>query len=135
MPGGGSKYPPNVKEHIDARLPFIKMRGNETFKVAVRSLAEVCEEVLQGAGVTVADLDLLVPHQANIRIIDAVASRLGVPKEKVVVNVDKVGNTSAASIPLALAEARAQGRLKEGDLVLLAAFGGGLTWAATLLRW
>lgn len=135
MPGGGSKYPPNVKEHIDARLPFIKMRGNETFKVAVRSLAEVCEEVLQGAGVTVADLDLLVPHQANIRIIDAVALRLGVPKEKVVVNVDKVGNTSAASIPLALAEARAQGRLKEGNLVLLAAFGGGLTWAATLLRW
>ncbi|MCS7182925.1 MAG: ketoacyl-ACP synthase III [Thermoanaerobaculum sp.] len=135
MPGGGSRFPPNVKEHVDARLPFIKMRGNETFKVAVRSLAEVCEEVLTGAGVKVEDIDLLVPHQANIRIIDAVASRLGVPAEKVFVNVDRVGNTSAASIPLALADARAQGRLKPGDLVLMAAFGGGLTWAASLLRW
>lgn len=135
MPGGGSRFPPNVKEHVDARLPFIKMRGNETFKVAVRSLAEVCEEVLSAAGVSVAEVDLLVPHQANIRIIDAVASRLGVPAEKVFVNVDKVGNTSAASIPLALADARAQGRLKPGDLVLMAAFGGGLTWAASLVRW
>jgi len=135
MPGGGSRFPPNVKEYIDARLPFIKMRGNETFKVAVRSLAEVCEEVLQAAGVRVEDIDLLVPHQANIRIIDAVASRLGVPPEKVFVNLHKVGNTSAASIPLALADARAEGKLNPGDLVLLAAFGGGLTWAATLLRW
>lgn len=135
MPGGGSKYPPNVKEHIEARLPFIKMRGNETFKVAVRSLAEVCEEVLTKAGVGVDDVDLLVPHQANIRIIDAVASRLGISQEKVFVNVDKMGNTSAASIPLALADARAQGRLKPSDLVLMAAFGGGLTWAATLVRW
>ncbi|GBC80122.1 3-oxoacyl-[acyl-carrier-protein] synthase 3 [bacterium HR09] len=135
MPGGGSKFPPNVKEYVDARLPFIKMRGNETFKVAVRALAEVCEEVLTAAGVKVDDIDLLVPHQANIRIIDAVASRLGVPPEKVFVNVDRVGNTSAASIPLALADARAQGRLKPGDLVLMAAFGGGLTWAASLVRW
>lgn len=135
MPGGGSRFPPNVKEHIDARLPFIKMRGNETFKVAVRALAEVCEEVLTAAGARVEDIDLLVPHQANIRIIDAVASRLGVPPEKVFINVDKVGNTSAASIPLALADARAQGRLKPGDLVLMAAFGGGLTWAASLVRW
>ncbi len=135
MPGGGSRFPPNVKEHVDARLPFIKMRGNETFKVAVRSLAEVCEEVLKAAGLTADELDLLVPHQANIRIIDAVASRLGVPQEKVFVNVDQVGNTSAASIPLALGDARAQGKLRPGDLVLMAAFGGGLTWAATLVRW
>jgi len=85
--------------------------------------------------VRVEDIDLLVPHQANIRIIDAVASRLGVPPEKVFVNLHKVGNTSAASIPLALADARAEGKLNPGDLVLLAAFGGGLTWAATLLRW
>ena len=135
MPGGGSKYPPNVKEHIDARLPFIKMKGNETFKVAVRSLTEVSQEVLAGAGVTVEEIDLFVPHQANKRIIDAVGERLGVPPEKVYVNLERVGNTSAASIPLALREAVDRGVLKRGDLVLAAAFGGGLTWAAALLRW
>ncbi len=135
MPGGGSKYPPNVKEHIDARLPFIKMKGNETFKVAVRSLTEVCQEVLTGAGMTADQIDLFVPHQANKRIIDAVGERLGVPPEKVYVNLERVGNTSAASIPLAMREAVDRGVLKPGDLVLAAAFGGGLTWAAALLRW
>jgi 3-oxoacyl-[acyl-carrier-protein] synthase-3 len=135
MPGGGSKYPPNVKEHIDARLPFIKMKGNETFKVAVRSLTEVSQEVLAGAGVTVDQIDLFVPHQANKRIIDAVGDRLGVPPEKVYVNLERVGNTSAASIPLALREAIDRGVLKRGDIVLAAAFGGGLTWAAALFRW
>jgi 3-oxoacyl-[acyl-carrier-protein] synthase-3 len=135
MPGGGSKYPPNVKEHIDARLPFIKMRGNETFKVAVRSLTEVSQEVLAGAGVTADQIDLFIPHQANKRIIDAVGERLGVPDEKVYVNLERVGNTSAASIPLAMREAADRGILKPGHLVLAAAFGGGLTWAAALLRW
>ncbi len=135
MPGGASKYPPNVKEHIDARLPFIKMKGNETFKVAVRSLTEVCQEVLSGAGVTADQIDLFVPHQANKRIIDAVGERLGVPPEKVYVNLERVGNTSAASIPLAMREAVDRGVLKPGDLVLAAAFGGGLTWAAALLKW
>jgi len=135
MPGGGSKYPPNVKEHIDARLMFIKMRGNETFKVAVRSLTEVSQEVLAGAGVSADEIDLFVPHQANKRIIDAVGDRLGLPPEKVYVNLERVGNTSAASIPLALREALDRGVLKRGDLVLAAAFGGGLTWAAALLRW
>ena len=135
MPGGGSKYPPNVKEHIDARLPFIKMRGNETFKVAVRSLTDVCLEVLAGAGMTVDQVDLFVPHQANMRIIGAVGDRLGLPAEKVYVNLERVGNTSSASIPLAMREAVDLGRLKRGDVVLAAAFGGGLTWAATLLRW
>jgi 3-oxoacyl-[acyl-carrier-protein] synthase III len=135
MPGGGSKYPPNIKEHIDARLPFIKMKGNETFKVAVRSLTEVCQEVLAGAGVSAEQIDLFVPHQANKRIIDAVAERLGVPAEKIYINLERVGNTSAASIPLALREALDRGALKPGDLVLAAAFGGGLTWAAALLRW
>jgi 3-oxoacyl-[acyl-carrier-protein] synthase-3 len=135
MPGGGSKYPPNVREHIDARLPFIKMKGNETFKVAVRSLTEVSQEVLAAAGVTIDQIDLFVPHQANKRIIDAVGDRLGVPPEKVYVNLERVGNTSAASIPLALREAVDRGVLKRGDLVLAAAFGGGLTWAAALLRW
>jgi 3-oxoacyl-[acyl-carrier-protein] synthase III len=135
MPGGGSKYPPNIKEHIDARLPFIKMRGNETFKVAVRSLAEVCLEVLSGAGVGIDQVDLFVPHQANKRIVDAVGDRLGLSADKVFMNLERMGNTSSASIPLALGEARDRGILKRGDLVLLAAFGGGLTWAATLLRW
>ncbi|MFH1178094.1 MAG: beta-ketoacyl-ACP synthase III [Acidobacteriota bacterium] len=135
MPGGGSKYPPNVKAHIDARLPFLKMRGNETFKVAVRSLTEVCQEVLGGAGVGVEEVDLFVPHQANKRIIDAVGERLGLAPEKVYVNLERVGNTSAASIPLALREALDRDVLHRGDLVLTAAFGGGLTWAAALLRW
>jgi 3-oxoacyl-[acyl-carrier-protein] synthase-3 len=135
MPGGGSKYPPNVKEHIDARLPFIKMRGNETFKVAVRSLTEVCQEVLDGAGVSTADIKLFVPHQANQRIIDAVGERLGLRKEQVYVNLERYGNTSSASIPLALREALDRGLVQRGDLILMAAFGGGLTWAATLLKW
>jgi 3-oxoacyl-[acyl-carrier-protein] synthase-3 len=135
MPGGGSKYPPNVKQHIDARLPFIKMKGNETFKVAVRALAEVSQEVLDKAGVGIDQVDLFIPHQANKRIIDAVADRVGLPPEKVFVNLERVGNTSAASIPLAIADAVSAGSLKRGDLVLAAAFGGGLTWAATLFRW
>lgn len=135
MPGGGSKYPPNVKSHIDARLPFIKMKGNETFKVAVRALTDVSQEVLERAGVGVDEIDLFVPHQANKRIIDAVAGRVGLPPEKVFVNLERLGNTSAASIPLALADAVAAGVLKRGDLVLASAFGGGLTWAAALFRW
>ena len=135
MPGGGSKYPPNVKEHVDARLPYIKMKGNETFKVAVRSIADVCQEVLSGAGLTLADVDLFVPHQANKRIIDAVGDRLGLPAEKVYVNLERVGNTSSASIPLAIGDAIEEGKLKRGDLLLAAAFGGGLTWAASLIRW
>jgi 3-oxoacyl-[acyl-carrier-protein] synthase-3 len=135
MPGGGSKYPPNVKEYIDARLPFIKMRGSETFKVAVRAITEVCQEVLTGAGVGVDKVDLFIPHQANLRIISAVGERLGLPTEKVYVNLERVGNTSSASIPLAMQEAIDRGVLKRGHLVLAGAFGGGLTWAATLFRW
>ncbi|HVN76743.1 MAG TPA: beta-ketoacyl-ACP synthase III [Thermoanaerobaculaceae bacterium] len=135
MPGGGSKYPPHVKEHIDARLPFIKMRGNETFKVAVRSITEVCQEVLAGAGVTVDQVKLFIPHQANLRIISAVGDRLGIGPEKVYLNLERVGNTSSASIPLAMREAVDRGVLQRGDIVLLGAFGGGLTWAATLLKW
>jgi len=135
MPGGGSKYPPNVKEHIDARLPFIKMRGSETFKVAVRAITEVCQEVLVAADVRVEQVDLFIPHQANLRIISAVGDRLGIPAEKVYLNLERVGNTSSASIPLAMQEAIDRGVLKRGNLVLMGAFGGGLTWAATLLRW
>ena len=111
------------------------MKGNQTFKVAVKSMAEVAEEIVARNGFTMDDVDLIIPHQANIRIIHAVGKALGAPEEKVFVNVDRYGNTSAASIPIALYEARLQGRLKPGSLALLVAFGGGLTWGASLIRW
>lgn len=134
MPGGGSRFPPHSTESIDRRLPFIKMRGNETFKVAVRSLTEISLEVMEAAGIGVEDLDLFIPHQANMRIIQAVGHRLGLSDEQVFTNVEHVGNTSAASIPLAMVDARDAGRLESGDLLLTSAFGGGLTWASSLIR-
>lgn len=134
MPGGGCRYPPHSVESIEARLPFIKMKGNETFKVAVRSLTELSQEVMAAAGIGPEDVDLFIPHQANLRIIQAVGSRLGLSDEQVFTNVERVGNTSAASIPLAMVEARDQGRLVAGDLLLTSAFGGGLTWASSLIR-
>jgi 3-oxoacyl-[acyl-carrier-protein] synthase-3 len=111
------------------------MKGNETFKLAVRAFTDVCNEVLAKAGKTIEDIDLFFPHQANMRIIKAVGERLGFPNEKVYVNLERVGNTSSASIPLAMREAADRGVLKRGHLVLAGAFGGGLTWAGTLLRW
>jgi 3-oxoacyl-[acyl-carrier-protein] synthase-3 len=134
MPGGGSINPPSQKM-IDERQHFIRMRGNETFKVAVRSIDEVCREVLAEAQLTPDDVDCFVPHQANLRIINAVGQRLGIPEERSHINVDRYGNTSAASIPIALDEAVRQGKIKSGDLVLMAAFGAGLTWAASVVRW
>ncbi len=116
------------------RCGYIKMKGKELFKLAVRSMADVCEEVMQRAGVSTQDIDLIVPHQANIRIMQALAEKLNVPMEKVYSNIHKYGNTSAASIPIALCEAYKEGRLKRGDLVLLTAMGGGLTWGASLIR-
>ncbi len=113
---------------------FIKMKGRELFKVAVRNMEEVCREVLSMAGVSPREVDLVVPHQANVRIINALAERLGIDREKFFVNIHKYGNTSAASIPIALHEAIEEGKLKRGDLVLMTAMGGGLTWGATLLR-
>jgi 3-oxoacyl-[acyl-carrier-protein] synthase-3 len=135
MPGGGGKYPPNVKEHIDARLPFIKMKGNETFKVAVRMLTDVSFEVLRRHGLTPADIDWLVPHQANTRILGAVAERLGIAPDKVFMNLERTGNTSAGSIPIAADEMVEKGLLKEGQVVLSSAFGAGLTWGGALIRW
>jgi len=135
MPGGGCRIPPSSRDAIDQRLPFIKMRGNETFKVAVRAMTDLSLVVLERAGLTASDLDLFIPHQANLRIIQAVGSRLGLGEDKVYSNVHRVGNTSAASIPLAMADAVAEGRLKRGDLVLASAFGGGLTWASVLFRY
>jgi len=134
MPGGGSRFPPHSKASIDERLPFIKMRGNETFKVAVRALTEISLQVLDDAGLSPSDLDLFIPHQANQRIISAVGSRLHLTDEQVYTNLHGVGNTSAASIPLAMAGAVTEGRLKRGDLVLASAFGGGLTWGSMLFR-
>ncbi|MCU0303282.1 MAG: ketoacyl-ACP synthase III [Thermoanaerobaculales bacterium] len=134
MPGGGCRYPPSSLASIEAGLPFIKMRGNETFKVAVRSLTEISLEVMEAAGIAAADLDLFIPHQANLRIIQAVGKRLELTDDQVFVNVDRVGNTSAASIPVAMTQARDEGRLGPGSLVLASAFGGGLTWASSLIR-
>lgn len=135
MPGGGGKYPPHVKEHIDARLPFIKMKGNETFKVAVRMLTDVSLEVLGRHGLTPADIDWLIPHQANTRIIGAVGDRLGIAPEKVYMNLERFGNTSSGSIPIAADEMVEKGLLKEGQVVLSSAFGAGLTWGGALVRW
>ena len=126
--------PPSEKV-VAERMQYIKMKGNETFKVAVRNLEEVARETLAANHLRVEDLDLYVPHQANVRILKAVAERLGLPLEKVMLNLDRYGNTSAASIPIALDEAVRQGRIKEGSVVMLGAFGAGLTWASALIRW
>jgi 3-oxoacyl-[acyl-carrier-protein] synthase-3 len=134
VPGGGSRTPPSEKV-IDERLQYIKMKGNETFKVAVRSLEEIARSTLAANHLRVEDIDLYVPHQANIRILKAVMERLSLPIEKVMLNVDRYGNTSAASIPIALDEAVREGRIKDGSLVLLGAFGAGLTWASAVIRW
>jgi 3-oxoacyl-[acyl-carrier-protein] synthase-3 len=134
IPAGGSKMPAS-EETVQKRLHFIKMRGNETFKVAVRTLEKLVIETLKENRVKSSELALLIPHQANMRIISATAKRLGLSLDRVMLNLDKYGNTSAASIPIALDEAARQGKIKEGDYILLEAFGGGLTWGAALIRW
>ncbi|MBI3359002.1 MAG: ketoacyl-ACP synthase III [Nitrospirae bacterium] len=134
VPGGGSADPPSEQVLVEKRNT-VKMKGSETFKAAVRTLEEVARETLSANGVTVNDLAHIVPHQANIRIIKAVAERLDIDIDKVVVNLSRYGNTSAASIPLALDEAVRDGNIKENDLILLLAFGSGLTWGSALIRW
>lgn len=134
QPGFGTKHLPSV-EAIQEKNYFLHMQGNEVFKVAVRSMSEVANIALQANGMTAEDVDLFIPHQANIRILNATAKKIGLKEEQVYINVNRFGNTSGATIPLALDEANRAGRLKEGDVVLLDAFGGGFTWAATLLRW
>jgi 3-oxoacyl-[acyl-carrier-protein] synthase-3 len=134
VPGGGSRHPPS-EEMLDRRLQFIRMKGGETFKVAVRALEDTSLEALKANGVAVADVNWLIPHQANRRIIEAVAERLGLPLERMVTNLARVGNTSAASIPIALDEAVRDGRVAPGHLLLFAAFGAGLTWGSALVRW
>ena len=134
LPAGGSRHPA-TRETVDERLHYIKMKGGEVFKLAVRAFGECVEQILARHGFTAKDVDLAIPHQANLRLIEAAARRLDLPMEKVFVNVDRYGNTGAASVYVALEEAWATGRLHPGDLVLLAAFGGGFTWGAALLRW
>ncbi len=134
VPGGGAQYPTS-HETIHKRMHFIKMKGNETFKAAVRALEGVVQEALEYNKVKAEEIDFLVPHQANLRIIQAMAQRLNMPMEKVVLTLPKYGNTSAASIPMALDEAVRSGKIKENHLLLFEAFGGGLTWASALVRW
>lgn len=133
-PVGGSRRPVRALDS-EADLGFIRMRGNETFRVAVRSLAEVSHEVLDSCGVKPGDVHWFIPHQANRRIIDAVGQRLAIPEGRTYVNVERYGNTSAASIPIGLDELNRAGKIEPGHLVLLSAFGSGLTWGASLIRW
>ncbi len=134
VPGGGSALP-ITPENAASRPNTIHMEGRETFKHAVTRMCQASEQALEMAGLTKEDIDLVIPHQANARIISVIADRLGVPPEKTFINLDKYGNTSAATIPIALDEAQRQGRLKKGDIVLLVAFGGGFTWASSVVRW
>jgi 3-oxoacyl-[acyl-carrier-protein] synthase-3 len=134
MPGGGSRHPA-CHETVDARMHYARMKGGELFKVAVRMFVESAVTLLHRHGLKAADVDLFVPHQANLRIIEAAAKRIDMPMERIFINLDRYGNTGAASIYVALEEAASAGRLKRGDLVLLAAFGGGVTWGAALIRW
>jgi 3-oxoacyl-[acyl-carrier-protein] synthase-3 len=133
-PGGGANDPISDKV-VHERSHYMKMAGREVFKHAVLTMAEACDEALSRAGVTADQIDLLIPHQANIRIIEATAKHAGMSMERVMVNVDRYGNTSSASIPLALAQAEAEGRLKPGMLILLVAFGAGFTWGSAVVRW
>lgn len=126
---------PASKETVELGKHFITMQGGEVFKLAVKSMADAAEEALREAGLGLDDIDLMIPHQANLRIIEGVAKRLHFPMEKVFVNIQRYGNTSAASVPIAIAEAEATGRLKRGDKILLVAFGGGFTWGASVLEW
>jgi 3-oxoacyl-[acyl-carrier-protein] synthase-3 len=134
LPSGGSRIPA-TEDSVQSRLHFIHMNGNEVFKFAVKVMGESAIKALEKAGIEPGEVDLLIPHQANNRIIQSAAKRLKLPMEKVVVNVDKYGNTSAASIPIALREAVDSGRVKDGSTLVLVGFGAGLTWAACVVKW
>ncbi len=134
IPGGGSKYPP-ASSTIAAHLHVVKMDGPELFKVAVKNLASACQDALQHHHLSVSDIDWVFAHQANYRILEGVASRIGASMSKFFVNIQKYGNTSSASVPIALDEAVEEGKLEEGQNLLLCALGGGVTWGSALLRW
>lgn len=133
VPAGGSRQPASNLT-LNERLHFIKMKGREVYKFAVTKMHSVIADVLERAGLKGDDLALVIPHQSNLRIIESAAEKLGLPAEKVAVNIDRFGNTSAASIPLALDEAARAGRIKSGDWIILAGFGAGLTWGSILIR-
>lgn len=134
MPAGGSAKPA-TRETVDARLHYVHQEGRQVYKYAVSKMYELCEAVLERNGYTAEDVDLLIPHQANKRIITAVADRMGLPDEKTVINIDRYGNTTGGTIPLATRDAINEGRLKKGDLVLMAAVGAGFTAGVSLWRW
>jgi 3-oxoacyl-[acyl-carrier-protein] synthase-3 len=134
IPAGGSRLPASLAT-VEARQHYMRMNGSEVFKFATRVVAQSAGRVLAKCGKTVEDVDLFVPHQANLRIIDAASTKLGIARDKVYTNLQKYGNTSCASIPLCLSGAREEGRLHEGDLVLLMGFGAGLSWGACLMEW
>jgi len=134
LPGGGAQHPP-TSQSVKGKMHVIKMKGNETFRVAVRTLEKLVVDTLKKNKIKPSELAMLIPHQANLRIIKATAERLHLPMSRVAVNVDRYGNTSSASIPIALDEAVREGRIKKDDYILLEAFGAGLTWASALVRW
>ena len=134
LPAGGSRSPATA-ETVAEHRHYVQMNGREVFKFATRVLVTSAEKVLEECGKTIDDVDVYIPHQANVRIIDHAAEKLGIPKEKIVVNVERYGNTSSGSIPLALADAQAEGRLREGALVLMTGMGAGLTWGSGLIEW
>ncbi len=134
MPGGGSKHPATL-ESIQQRMHYIKFKGKEVFKLAINNITNLIYETVEKNGLKLSDIDLIIPHQSNLRIIEATMEKLGLPMEKAFVNIDKYGNTSSASIPIAIDEARKEGRIKKGNIVMLVAFGGGLTWGSSIIRW
>ena len=134
MPGGGSRCP-ITKENAHMNLATIHMTGKEVYKQAVTAMLRAAKKALEQAGLTINDIACVIPHQANLRIIEAIADRLGIPIEKFYVNLDKYGNTSAAAVAIALDEANRTGRIKAGDYILMVVFGGGLTWASTVIEW
>jgi 3-oxoacyl-[acyl-carrier-protein] synthase-3 len=134
MPGGGSLNPP-THETVDKKMHYVHQDGQAVFKYAVRKMAEICDQILKRNGLTGSDIDLFIPHQANLRIINATADRVKLRPESIVINIDRYGNTTGATIPLAMETARQEGKLNKGSLVLLAAVGAGFTAGATLLRW
>ena len=134
LPGGGSRNPATIKT-IENRMHYIKMRGNELFKIAVNAMAKAAQVAINKAGLRCQDIDLVIPHQANVRIIMAVAKKLGLGEDKIYLNIEKYGNMSSASTATALCEAVKEGKIKKGDVVLLDAFGAGLVWGACVIKW
>ena len=134
MPGGGSRCP-ITRENVDLNLQTIHMTGKEVYKQAVTAMLKAAKKALDQAGLAIEDIACIIPHQANVRIIEAIADRLGISREKMFVNLDRYGNTSAAAVAIALDEANRSGRIKPGDYILMVVFGGGLTWASTVIEW